>query len=118
MEANPPIYHTNYINDTVSALELIRRVDSAGFLLNLDVGTMIQNDEPVDELRGCVGLINHVHISEPGLKPIVKRRLHEQLRDLLLEEKYRGFVSIEMGRTDHPREIENALAYVKEIFGS
>lgn len=26
MEANPPIYNTNYINDTISALELIRQV--------------------------------------------------------------------------------------------
>lgn len=117
MEANPPIYHTNYVNDNLSALELIRQVDSAGFLLNLDVGAMIQNEEPVDELRGSVVHINHVHISEPGLKPVVKRALHEQLRDLLLEEKYQGFVSVEMGRTDDLRVIENTLAYVKEIFG-
>lgn len=118
MEANPPIYNTNYINDTASALELIRKVNSKGFLLNLDVGTMIQNDESIDELRRSVALINHVHISEPGLKLIVKRKMHKQLRNLLFEENYQGFISIEMGRTDKLQNIEDALAYVKEIFGS
>ena len=37
MEANPPIYNTNYINDTKSALDLIEEVGSKGFKLNLDV---------------------------------------------------------------------------------
>jgi len=118
MEANPPIYHTNYVNDTLAALELIEWVDSPGFLLNLDVGTMIQNKESAEELRGNVRFINHVHISEPGLKAIEKRALHRQLRDILTEEGYRHFISIEMGRTDNLQQIEAAIAYVKEIFGS
>ncbi len=112
IEANPPIYNTNYINDTALALELIEAVDSKGFLLNLDVGTMIQNDESVEELRGRVKYINHVHISEPGLKPIEERMLHNQLRDLLLEEDYQRFVSIEMGKTDDIQIIEKVLRYV------
>lgn len=118
VEANPPIYNTNYINDTASALELIEKVKSDGFLLNLDVGTMICNNESVERLRGSVALIHHIHISEPELKPIVKRKLHKQLRDLLLEEKYRGFVSIEMGMTDNLSVIGDTLSYVREIFGS
>ena len=32
MEANPPIYNTNYINNTKSALNLIQKVNSKGFL--------------------------------------------------------------------------------------
>ena len=44
MEANPTLYNTNYINDTGAALELIKEVDSKGFLLNLDLGTMIYNN--------------------------------------------------------------------------
>lgn len=118
MEANPPIYNTNYVNDTASALELIRQVNSGGFLLNLDVGAMIENGESVDQLKGSIALVHHVHISEPGLRPIGKRKIHEQLRNLLLEEEYGGFVSIEMGRTDDLRVLESTLAYVKEIFGS
>lgn len=117
MEANPPIYNTNYINDTASAFELIDRVKSKGFRLNLDVGTMIQNQESVLELVGKVDLINHVHISEPGLKLIEERSLHTELRKVLEEENYQGFISIEMGKVDDIQILDNRMRYVRSIFG-
>lgn len=116
MEANPPIYNTNYINDTISALDLIEKVDSAGFLLNLDVGTMIQNEEFIEELIGKVCLINHVHISEPGLKTIEVRPIHRKLKEILEAEKYQGYISIEMGKTDDIQNLEKSIRYIKEIF--
>ena len=116
MEANPPIYNTNYINDTISAMQLIDEVKSDGFKLNLDVGTMIQNEENINELQGRVKLINHIHISEPGLKAIEERQLHKDLMHLLLKENYQGFVSIEMGKQDDLDVISKVCGYVKEIF--
>ena len=112
MEANPPIYNTNYINDTISALNLIKQVNSEGFRLNLDLGTMIQNDEQISELAGNVSLINHVHISEPGLKPIRERRLHKELAQLLNNDNYQGFISIEMGRHEDSDLLEETMRYV------
>lgn len=94
MEANPPIYSTNYINDTLSALELIEQVGSKGFLLNLDVGTMIQNQESASELVGKIDLISHVHISEPGLKPIEERDIHIEVRDVLEDEDIRDLFQL------------------------
>lgn len=41
---------------------------------------MIYNQEDIDELVGNVGLINHVHISEPGLKPIESRKFIVSLK--------------------------------------
>lgn len=117
MEANPPIYNTNYVNDTASALALIRQVGSKGFLLNLDVGTMIQNGENAELLAGQVGYINHVHISEPGLKSIEKRRLHRELKEVLQLEDYGKFISVEMGKTEDLAVIGSTLEYVKEVFG-
>ncbi len=116
MEANPPIYNTNYINDTNAAFGLIDEVDSEGFKLNLDLGTMIQNEEDVSELTGKVYLINHVHISEPGLKPIEERTLHSKLKDLLIKERYQGFISIEMGKVEDISILEDKMAYVGRIF--
>ncbi len=116
MEANPPIYHTNYINDTYSALELVKQVNSKGFLLNLDVGAMIQNEESLEVLRGQIKYVNHVHISEPNLKLIQKRELHKQLMELLVQEKYSNYVSIEMGRTEELGVIENVMEYVRMVF--
>ncbi len=116
MEANPPIYNTNYINDTPSALELIKKVNSEGFKLNLDVGTMIENGESVEELIANVKYINHVHISEPNLNPIQQRDLHKELKKILLDEGYNGFISIEMKKNDSLDEIERCMDYVKDIF--
>lgn len=116
LEANPTIYNTNYINDTKSAIKLIKTINSDGFKLNLDVGTMIQNQENISELVGNIHLINHVHISEPYLKPIKNRELHIELKNLLEKEGYKGFISIEMGKVDDLGDIKNAMSYVSRIF--
>lgn len=116
MEANPPIYNTNFINDTESALNLIEKVDSKGFLLNLDLGTILQNEEDVSGLVGKVNRINHVHISEPGLKPIEERPIHRELKTLLEKENYDRFISIEMGKVDDLAILEEKMNYVRGIF--
>ena len=112
MEANPPIYNTNFINDTASAMELIERVNSDGFKLNLDIGTMIENDEDVSVLKGREQHINHVHVSEPGLKPIEERKLHHDIFGLLKAYGYTGFVSIEVGRQDDIKNLEMMMMYL------
>ena len=116
MEANPAIYNVNYVNTTEDALILIEKVNSDGFKLNLDVGTMIANDESVELLRGKVHLINHVHISEPFLKPVKARDLHAELAELLQAEGYKNFVSIEMATVDDVNILESAMDYVKGVF--
>ena len=116
MEANPTIYHTNFINDTLSAIELIQQVNSPGFLLNLDVGTMIENKESPESLRGLVKYINHVHISEPGLKIIEKRKLHKDLKQILEEEQYDGYISVEMQKQEMINDIDKTMEYVAELF--
>ena len=117
MEANPAIYNTNYINTTPDALGLISEVDSEGFKLNLDVGTLIANGEDCEILRGKVHLINHVHISEPFLKPVEARDIHVKLAKLLQEEKYDNFISIEMTTVDDLKILASAMVYVKGVFG-
>ena len=116
MEANPTIYNTNYINETKDALDLIKRVNSKGFLLNLDMGTMIQNNENIEILVGNVNKINHVHISEPGLKPIEARDVHNRLKEILEKEGYSRYVSVEMGKVDDIEVVKNVMRYVRSVF--
>ncbi len=115
MEANPPIYNTNFINDTPSALELIDKVGSKGFLLNLDIGTMVENSEDANILSGNVRYINHVHISEPHLRPVERRQLHNDINEILRKENYKGYISVEMGETE-VSVMEKAMKYVAEVF--
>ena len=116
MEANPSIYNTNYINDTISAIQLIQKVASKGFKLNLDIGTMIYNHEDVGILQDNVSLINHVHISEPWLKPIVERDIHGDLYKILKDEGYNRYISIEMGKIESIEEIGKVMDYVNKVF--
>ena len=117
MEANPAIYNTNFINDTKSALDLIKKVDSKGFRLNLDVGTMIENCEDITILKGNEHLISHVHISEPWLKTIIERKIHNELSQILSSYGYDGFVSIEVGRQTEIDALMEMMCYVKKVFG-
>ena len=118
MEANPPIYNTNYINDTKSALNLIQKVNSKGFLLNLDIGTVLQNKESLYEIEGKVKYINHIHISEPGLKIIEKRKIHKQLKEILIDEDYNKYISIEMSKTENLNDLEKIMHYVREVLSN
>lgn len=116
MEANPPIYNTNYCNTTRQAIELVKRVGSPGFRLNLDVGTMIANDESIVDLDGNVDIINHVHISEPGLAVVKRRTMHGELKTLLEKSSYEKYISLEMKTQEDIQEIKEPIMYIEELF--
>jgi len=118
IEANPSMYGTNFINYTKEAVKLVKDVDSKGFKLNLDFGTIIANGENIEEIVGHMEYINHVHISEPGLLPISTRGEHKRLASILKEKAYKGFISIEMkkGQDDSLNDIERAMNYIAQVF--
>lgn len=116
LEANPIIYNTNYINDTASALKLIDQVSSEGFKLNLDIGAIIYNNENIYDFADKVNMINHVHISEPWLKPIEQRTIFFEVKEVLELGNYDRYISIEMGKIEDISLLEEKMIYVKEIF--
>ena len=115
LEANPPIYGTNFMNTTIDAFEMCREVNNPGVRVNLDLGAMIYNNEVVDILDENIELVNHVHISEPYLKIIQKRNLHIELFQKLKELKYEKYISIEMGSVNGVEEVESTIDYIVEL---
>ena len=116
MEANPVMYNTNFINTTLDALALVKEVDSSGFRLNLDVGTMLANNEGLELVSDHVDLISHVHISEPGLSPIEDRSIHVALAEILSRNEYSGYVSLEMKKSTDLAVVNKCLDYVRSVF--
>lgn len=115
LEPNPVIYNTNFANTTAEAIQIIEQIGSPALQLNLDFGTIIENEENLDVVKDHAPLIHHVHISEPMLKPIQQRKEHGNLSKLLEYISYDGYVSLEMGQG--PQEIlMNALSSVYEVF--
>lgn len=98
LEANPEIYGTNFINRTEEAFAFVKKVNSRGFKVNYDFGTAIYNKEGTELLRhdDNIRWVNHVHISEPYLAEVAPGEKHEELLRVLSEEKYEGYISIEM----------------------
>ena len=116
MEANPTMYNTNYCNTTLDAIDLVKTVNSKGFLINLDVGTMICNGEDMHVADAAREWLNHVHISEPGLALPGKRELHKELAKYLKETAYERFVSLEVKTQENLQDVKEAMFYMQEIF--
>lgn len=116
MEPNPTIYNTNFINYTEEAFELVKKVNSNGLKVNIDLGTMICNNEDVNMIADNMDLINHIHISEPYLAVINHRSIHKNLAKILKENNYEKYVSIEMSKQDDVENIKNIIKYISEVF--
>lgn len=116
IEPNPVIYNTNFINYTSQAIEIVKAVKSDGFKVNVDLGTMIYNEEDLKVIVNDINLVNHIHISEPNLAIIEKRELHNKLSYILKQVDYEGFVSIEMGKRDNLEDVKDTMKYIKDVF--
>lgn len=111
LEPNPPIYGTDFINTTQDAFDYCRRLSDSHLKVNVDLGTMLWNGEAMDLIGENVKLVNHIHISEPYLKPIQPRQLHSQLKKL----DYDGFVSVEMGMPESVQTVFGVIEYISEV---
>lgn len=114
IEANPIIYGTNYLNTTQEAYELISKINNPGIKLNYDFGTVIFNKENVEDVSRYLQIINHVHISEPNLDPVVLGEEQNLLLGLLLKADYTGFISIEMKNTNDIELVKKKITMLKE----
>jgi len=115
IEPNPPIYNTNFINTTEEAFLFCKSIGNTGVKVNIDLGTMIYYNEDVCILRGNTHLVNHVHISEPHLVPIVKRSLHKEVISELIGAGYSNSFSIEMRKHSSIEPLKDAIMYVKGV---
>lgn len=116
LEPNPTIYGTNFMNTTKQAFDFTKKIDCEGIKVNVDFGTIIQNQESLPTIYDNINLVNHIHISEPYLAKIVKRKEHQELAKFLRDTNYDKYISIEMKKTQTIEEIKEAIQYSLEIF--
>lgn len=116
IEANPTIYNTNFLNTTNEALNFVKKIESKGLAVNYDLGTCIANDESLTVLEENIDYINHIHISEPNLELIRKRKIHNTIAEILETNKYKGYVSLEMKTQNNMDIIIDTIDYMMEVF--
>lgn len=119
MEPNPREYGTNFINTMHEAISFVKELNSPGIKSILDIGSLKMNDE-FKELSSLISesihYLNHVHISEPYLKPAPK--LLDEYQDIykmLHNFEYDKSLSIEMKSDDvSVYNIEDCLSKMSE----
>lgn len=115
-EPNPVIYGTNFINTTNQALDFIKSCNVDGLKINLDLGTVVYNEENLTMIAENLKWINHVHISEPYLEEIQKRALHQELASILRSGNYQNYISVEMKGGSELAKIKDIIQYTQDVF--
>ena len=116
MEPNPVIYNTNFLNFTKDACEFVKSVDSPGFKVNIDMGTMIYNKENPHLVKTYKNIVNHIHISAPNLAYIQQCAEYKTLKKVLSKIEYDGYLSVEMGNQNDIEKVKQAVMFLKEAF--
>jgi sugar phosphate isomerase/epimerase len=71
LEPNPECYGANFMTTSAETATVVRTVDHPAIRMQLDTGALtINGEEPVDVLLKDVGLVGHIHASEPNLVPL------------------------------------------------
>lgn len=113
IEPNPEIYGADFITKTEEAFELVKQINHEYFKMNLDLGTIIANEEKMSVLEKNVDLIGHAHISEPYLKPISSDYYKEFVKTLY-KSGYEKYIAIEMAKVGD-KNINNIKEVIKRI---
>lgn len=120
IEPNAVDYGCDFINTLDDASVLARRVDHAGFGVNVDAGVMRLSNDSVDTLRKVLPLARHFHISEPFLEPVGKEdEYHGSLARVLRDCRYEGYVSVEMRKVnedDNLPFIGRAIEFAQRVY--
>lgn len=122
IEPNPTVYGADFVTNTLEGIELVKQVNNKGFRLHMDLGTIIINNEDVEDviMKG-IGLTAHVHLSHPNLEQVIGlKEYHLRFKKALESNGYSGVVSIEMKNSmlkDNIQRIEETIAYISSIYG-
>lgn len=122
IEPNPTLYGADYITNTLQGIELVKKINNAGFRLHLDLGTMLINNENIEQVVAeGLHLTEHIHLSHPNLEQVIGyEKQHLLLRDTLLKHNYQGVVAIEMKNTMQENNIEKvkeSMEFIGNIYG-
>ena len=121
IEANPEEYGADFCVSLEQAAELAQAVDSPGFGLHVDAGGMALSGEFFEHvLRDSIGLVRHVHASQPNLISFTEPDpVHARIAGVLRETGYLGSVAVEMrAQPDGLDSVKQAIKAVREIYGS
>lgn len=97
IEANPKEYNCDFLTTTCDLIKFISDLNLSNVQFHLDGGTIIMNNENLDDILTTDLLPCHVHISAPYLSNIIEYMdFYKKLIIKLKELNYNKIISIEM----------------------
>jgi len=121
LEANPPAYGADFVTSAREAIAMVRRVAHQAFRLHLDTACIVMADDNVsDVVAEGRDILEHVHASEPQLAAIGTGGVdHAAFAHALREERYDGWVSVEMREPSPFRldYLEAAMTRALAVYG-
>ncbi len=70
LEPNAPQYGTNFLVTTAEAVAFVQTLNHPAVKVQIDTGTIWANHEAPEQLTAALLWAGHIHLSEPGLKPL------------------------------------------------
>ncbi len=113
-------YGCEFLTTTKDTVNFLKKINSSGLGLNLDIGVMtLNNEDYIKTLEYSFDYIEHIHISEPDLKPIGTLSTdHKLIADTLIGLGYNKYLTIEMFKPQNNsiETIRQSLEYVVKIY--
>ena len=93
-----PITYCEYLNTFDEGVNLIKNADLKNIFIQLDVRSIIESEENIDNIFKNHSFIKHVHIGEPSLTmPSIKYKdIHKKINCNLNKMKYNKYIAIEV----------------------
>jgi sugar phosphate isomerase/epimerase len=119
IEPLPKLY-CEYLNTFMDGVNIIKKNKFNNIFIQLDVRSIIESEEDIDEIFKYNQYIKHVHIGEPNLTmpSDVFRKVHKKINSKLSDMAYTGYCAIEVInheenslRTYVNKTIENTRRY-------
>jgi len=105
----------NCVNTILEGAEAVRRANTNGVKLLVDIFHMLRNGESADDIVKVGPLIRHAHVAEnkDRAAPGVHGENHRSFYRALHRAGYRGRLTVEADWTDLPNQIAPTLAAIR-----
>lgn len=93
-----PMAYCEYLNTFMEGVEIIEKENFKNIYVQLDVRSIIENSENIENIFKKFQYIKHVHVGEPKLRmpSIEYKDIHKDINDNLNKMKYDKYISIEV----------------------
>lgn len=105
IEPNMRGYNGDYFFTLSEIVDFIERNGFKSIKTMIDTHNVKLEDlDPINEFKTYINYINHIHISEPGLKPLTDFDFHEDFSQLLNTQNYGGVITYEVMKCENLME--------------